>query len=227
MAEETRHRQRSIDDLLALLAAHPDDEDKIREKILERTTFLIDDTIDEAFSHSGFSHEDLFRAGYLGLLNATYNIEFAREKEFYDYAKNLIKGEIRQHIRSHVKRAEFPHWMKGLNRQIEETQVRLLRELDRLPSLAELSDAVNLTEEGIAEILKAREALNYVSIDEVQRRNDPLPEIDQSKIRNKRPEAFPIQYRIRIATALEKLGDLQQYLFKNLFSSEHDQQSDR
>lgn len=227
MTEETRPQQPDIDELLALLVAHPDDEDKIREKILQKTTFLIDETIDEDFSHSGFSHEELFRAGYLGLLNATYNIEFSQQKEFCDYARNLIKGEVRQHIRSRIGRTEFPHWMKGLNRHIEETQIRLLRELDRLPTLAELSDAVNLTEDAIAEILKAREALNYVSIDEIQRQNDPLPEIDQSKIRNKRPEAFPIQYRIRIATALEKLGDLQQYLFNNLFSSEHEQKNGR
>ena len=227
MVEETRPQQPDIDDLLALLVARPNDEGKIREKILQQTTFLIDETIDEAFSHSGFSHEELFRAGYLGLLNATYNIEFSQQKEFCDYARNLIMGEIRQHIRSRIKRAEFPHWMKGLNRHIEETQVRLLRELDRLPTLAELSDEINLTEEAIAEILKTREALNYVSIDEAQRQNDPLPVIDESKIRNKRPEAFPIQYRIRIAAALEKLGELQQYLFKNLFSSEHDQQHGR
>ena len=77
MVEETRPQQPDIDDLLALLVAHPDDEDKIREKILQQTAFLIDDAIDEDFSHSGFSHEELFRAGYLGLLNATYNIEFS------------------------------------------------------------------------------------------------------------------------------------------------------
>lgn len=227
MEERMSHEQRSIDDLLTLLAAQPDNTDEIREKILQQTTFLIDDVIDDAFASSGFSHEELFRAGYLGLLNATYNLEFSREKEFCDYARNLIKGEIRQHIRSHVKHSEFPDWMKGLNRHIEETQVNLLRELDRLPTLAELSDALNLTEEAIAEILKAREALNYVSINEAQRASDPLPRIDESKIRNKRPEAFPIQYRIRIATALEKLGDLQQYLFKNLFTSEHGQQDGR
>lgn len=227
MAEETRPQQPDIDSLLALLVAHPNDADSIRERILKQTTFLIDERIDEDFSHSGFSHEELFRAGYLGLLNATYNIEFSQQKEFCDYARNLIMGEIRQHIRSRVNRAEFPHWMKDLNRHIEETQVRLLREFDRLPTLAELSDAVNLTEEAIGEILKTREALNYVSIDEAQRQNDPLPLIDESKIRNKRPEAFPIQYRIRIAAALEKLGDLQQYVFKNLFSSEHDQQDSR
>lgn len=222
MNEGTDSEQRSVDELLTLLAGHPANEDELREEILARTTSLIDDTIEENFASSGFSHEELFRAGYLGLLNATYNVEFSHQKQFYEYARNLIKGEIRQHIRGKVKRAEFPNWMKGLNRHIEETQMRLLEELNRLPSLAELSDAVNLTEEAIAEILKAREALNYVSIDETQRKNDPLPLIDPSKIRNKRPEAFPIQYRIRIATALEKLDDLQQYLFRNLFSSERD-----
>ncbi len=220
MTEKNSPEQLSIDALLALLAAHPDNENALREEILARTTSLIDEAIEEGFSSSGFPRDELFRAGYLGLLNATYNVELSHQQQFYDYAKNLIKGEIRSHIRGKVKRAEFPNWMKGLNRHIEETQLRLLEELNRLPTLAELSDAVNLTEEGIAEILKAREALNYVSIDERQRKNDPLPKVDPAKIRNKRPEPFPIQYRIRIATALEKLDDLQQYLFRNLFSSE-------
>ncbi len=207
----------STDDLLSLLASQPAKEDEIREEILQRTTSLIDETISEAFPRSGFSHDELFRAGYLGLLNATYNIEFSHEQQFCEYAKNLIKGEIRQHIREHVQRAKFPHWLKDLNRYIEKTQVRLLHDLKRLPTLSELSDAVNLTEEAIAEVLKAREALNYVSLDEEQRQNDPLPIVDQARIRNKRPEAFSIQHRIRIAAALEKLGELQQYLFNNLF----------
>jgi len=153
MKEQIPPEKSSIDDLLALLAAPSGSADEIREKILQQTTFLIDEVIDDMFSGSGFSHEELFRAGYLGLLNATYNMEFSHKREFYDYAKNLIKGEIRQHIRSHVKHNEFPDWMKGLNRLIEETQIRLLRKLGRLPSLVELSNAVNLTEEAIAEIL--------------------------------------------------------------------------
>jgi DNA-directed RNA polymerase specialized sigma subunit len=217
MPEKMRLENLSTDDLLSLLASQPTKEDEIREEILQRTTSLIDETISEAFPRSGFSHDELFRAGYLGLLNATYNIEFSHEQQFCEYAKNLIKGEIRQHIREHVQRVKFPHWLKDLNRYIEKTQVRLLHDLKRLPTLSELSDAVNLTEEAIAEVLKAREALNYVSLDEEQRQNDPLPIVDQAKIRNKHPEAFSIQHRIRIAAALEKLGELQQYLFNNLF----------
>ena len=116
-----------------------------------------------------------------------------------------------------MNRSQFPRWLKDLNRRIEETQVRLLRQERRLPTLAELAGAINISEEGIAEIFKAREALNYVSLGEEERLNDPDPVIDITKIKNKRKEPFPLEYRIRIAAALEKLGDLQQFMFKGLF----------
>jgi len=215
--KEESYPQLDLGELLALLGTEQSDQDAIRAKILEVTTHLIDEVIEETFPRSGFSHEELFRAGYLGLLNATYNVELAHEKAFSEYAKNLIRGEIRQHIRERVNRSEFPHWLKDLNHRIEEAQVALLRKTGRLPTLTELSEAVNITEEGIAEIFKAREALNYVSLGEEQRRYDPLPTIDKAKIRNKRKEPFPIEHRIHIASALEKLADLQQYLFQSLF----------
>ncbi|HUT86676.1 MAG TPA: sigma-70 domain-containing protein [Candidatus Heimdallarchaeota archaeon] len=203
--------------LLDLLATPSADAVAVREEILKRATHLVDGVIEESFSQSGFSNEELFRPGYLGLLNAVYNVDFARGKAFADYAKNLIKGEIRLHIRERIKKRRFPRWLKDLNRQIEAAEARLLRETGRLPSLVELSEAVNITEEGIAELFKAREALNYVSLNVDQRQTDPLPTIDLTKICSKNPDAFPIQYRIRIASALEKLADLQQYLLKNLF----------
>ena len=214
---EERLPELDLKALFDLLATPSADAVAVREEILKRATHLVDEVIEESFSQSGFSNEELFRPGYLGLLNAVYNVDFARGKAFGDYAKNLIKGEIRLHIRERIKTRQFPHWLKDLNRQIEVAEARLLRETGRLPSLVELSEAVNITEDGIAELFKAREALNYVSLNVDQRQTDPLPTIDLSKIRSKNPDAFPIQLRIRIASALEKLADLQQYLLRNLF----------
>lgn len=214
---EERLPELDLNALFDLLATPSADAVAVREEILKRATHLVDEVIEESFSQSGFSNEELFRPGYLGLLNAVYNVDFARGKAFGDYAKNLIKGEIRLHIRERIKTRRFPHWLKDLNRQIEVAEARLLRETGRLPSLVELSEAVNITEDGIAELFKAREALNYVSLNVDQRQTDPLPTIDLSKIRSKNPDAFPIQLRIRIASALEKLADLQQYLLRNLF----------
>ena len=206
-------------DVLLHLAASGEDAAKkaAREELLRRHTELIPEVIRSGFAHSGFSDEELFRPGYLGLINAVYNVDLSRGKAFPEYAANLIKGEIRQHIRDHTERPRIPAWMRDLNRQIEVAEAKLLRELDRLPTLTELADEVNITEEGIAEVFKAREALSYVSLDVAQRSNDPAPEIRLERIRAKRTAPLPIEYRIRIASALEQLSELQQYLVRSLF----------
>lgn len=214
---EGRFSEPDLDRLLDLLHTRSADTGAIREEILRRASHLVDEVIKESFPESGFSKEELFRAGYLGLLNAVYNVDLSHGKSFLNYAKNLIKGEIRQHIRDRVKRPEISRWLKDLNRQVEAAEARLLRATGRLPTLSELAEAVNITEEGIAEIFKAREALSYVSLTEEQRRSDPAPTVDQAKIKSKRPDPFPIQHRIRIASALEKLAELQQFLSRSLF----------
>ncbi len=214
--------ERPLSELLRALASEEEATSALREDILRQATPILEEVIDETFSSTGFPREELFRAGYLGLLNAVHNFDLAHGKPFREYAENLIKGEVRQHIRDRVQRGRFPRWMRDLNRQLESTESRLLREKGELPTLSELGEAVNITEEGIAEIFKAREALSYVSLDADQRRNDPIPEIDYSKIRGIRDEAFPIEIRIRIASALEKLAELQQTLCQSLFRSSTD-----
>ena len=219
MSDRPGLSERSLDDLLAFLKEGGEGIDDVREEILRRGTPIIGDVIAGSFATSGFGSDELFRPGYLGLLNAVYNFDLSRGRSFREYAENLIKGEIRNHIRDQVKKASVPNWMHDLNRQIEVAEARLLRETGQLPSLGQLADTDNITEEGLTEIFKAREALSYVSLDASQRENDPIPEIDLGRIRSKRSTSFPIEYRIKLASALERLADLQQYLLHSLFRS--------
>jgi RNA polymerase sigma-B factor len=217
--ERGKAGQVEFDRLLERLASKEGAPADVREEILRRATSMIDEVIEESFKTSGYTQAELFRPGYLGLLNAVYNYDLSRGLPFREYARNLICGEIRQHIRDRAVEVRVPQWMKDLNRQIEKAEARLLRETGRLPTLGELADLVNITEDGIAEIFKAREALSYVSLDARQRENDPAPTIDPGRIRSKRAVAFPIEQRIKIASALERLAELQQYLFRHLFDS--------
>jgi RNA polymerase sigma factor (sigma-70 family) len=220
--ERRGRAQRGANDDLANLLRLGDTETSAREEVLRQATPWIHEIIEESFAHSGYAADDLFRPGYLGLLNAVCNFELARGRPFREYAGNLIRGEIRQHIRDREQPLQAPPWMDDLNRQIESAEARLLRETGRLPTLSELADAVNISEDGIIEIFKAREALSYVSLDIDQRANDPSPTIRTELIRSKRPSAFPIEHRIRIASALERLAELQQYLFRHLFDAPAD-----
>ena len=217
MRSDPLQQDLAFDELVQLLSDDRDNLETVREEILQRGTSIIQDVIETSFASSGFETEELFRPGYLGLMNAVYNFDLSHGKSFREYAQNLIKGEIRHHIRDQVKRTTIPKWMKDLNRQIEVTEAKLLRETGKLPSLSELAEAINITEEGLAEVFKAREALSYVSLGAEQREDDPVFEIDISKIRSKRSMAFPVEYRIRLASALERLADLQQHLLQNMF----------
>ncbi len=219
MSERADLSQQGLEDLLRLLKEESEDVDAVREEILRRGTPIIGEVIGTMFATTGFTNDELFRPGYLGLLNAVYNFDLSRGRTFREYAENLIKGEIRSHIRDQVKQAAVPNWMRDLNRQIEVAEAGFLRETGQLPTLSQLADAVNITEEGLTEIFKAREALSYVSLDASRRENDPIPEIDLSRICSVRPSAFPIEYRVKLASALERLADLQQYLLHSLFRS--------
>jgi RNA polymerase sigma-B factor len=208
-----------FDDLIERLAVESDDLEAVREQVLQRGTFIIQEVIETSFSASGFSDDELFRPGYLGLMNAVYNYDLSHGTRFREYAENLIKGEIRHHIRDKVRPMPIPRWMKDLNRQIEMTESKLLRETGNLPTLSELAEAANITEDGLAEIFKARDTMSYVSLNAEQRAHDPVFDIDVSKIHSKQSVPFPVEYRIRLASALERLSDLQQRLLRNLFGS--------
>jgi RNA polymerase sigma-B factor len=221
MEKETRANLNArAEGVVRAAAGDPDREGMAREELLRLSIPLVESVVRGTFQNSGFTADELFRPGYLGLLNAVYNFDLSRGQAFDAFAENLIKGEVRGHIRDRAARAAAPHWMSDLNRQIERAQSRLLRETGRLPTLAELASEVNITEDGIAEIFKAREALRYVSLDASQRENDPAPSIDIRRIRSLRQVPFPIEHRVRIASALERLAELQQTLVQRLFDPE-------
>jgi len=197
-------------------ATDPAEARRLQEQILASATPWVEQIVDQ-LPPTGFPQEALIHAGYLGLLSAVCNWRLSHGKPFRQYAENLIHGEIRQHIREHVAAPQVPRWLADINRQVDEAKNAFHLEHGRLPTLNELSNQINLTEEALAEILRARETLRYISLDETQRRNDPSPEIRLDRIRNRRAEPFPIELRIRIATALERLGELQETVYRNLF----------
>ena len=79
--------ERSLDDLLHALGSEEEEATALRDEILRRATPLLNTVIDEAFVGTGFPREELFRAGYLGLLNAVHNFDLAHGKTFREYAE--------------------------------------------------------------------------------------------------------------------------------------------
>ncbi|MFQ5795903.1 MAG: sigma-70 family RNA polymerase sigma factor [Candidatus Bipolaricaulia bacterium] len=214
MNRDLKNRSKTTEELLNELPSRPE----VETLIIEQNIGLVK-SLAKRFLNSGEPYEDLVQAGYIGLLNAIHNFDPDRGFKFSTYATHLIQGEIRHHIRKTQHFIRIPRWLRRLNEQVKRTEEELFQQNGELPTLSELAEALNIEEEGIIEVLKARESMYYIPLDEKRRELDGRPRIDIHKIRSKTYETFklPIEDRIKIAIIIEKLSEIQQKVIQGLF----------
>jgi RNA polymerase sigma-B factor len=166
--------------------------------------------IARAYRVAGEPLEDLVQVGYVGLLLAVARFDPERGVKFQTYASHIIAGEIRHYLRDQVGVVRRPRWLSRLSRELERTVERLQHRTGRLPTVEEIAQAMNITPEGVREILRARAAASPLSLDggwEVRR------------IRHLRYETFqlPVEDRIAVLQAMERLTELQRKVLYLLF----------
>ena len=171
------------------------------------------------FKNSGEPIEDLEQLGYIGLINAINLYNKQREVKFETYASWFISGEIRHYIRDKHQPIRIPHWITELNRKIDEYIVSYKEETKETPSLKKIAQEFNLTEEGVKEVLKARDVVHVVSIDQENRGYDYNEYPILSKIKNDHYKSFklPIEDLIALELALNKLQNLQRKVVNYIF----------
>ena len=171
------------------------------------------------FKNSGEPLEDLEQLGYIGLINAINLYNQQRKVKFETYASWFISGEIRHYIRDKHQLIRIPHWITELNRKINEFIVKYKKETKQIPSLKKIAKEFNLTEEGIKEVLKARDVVHVVSINQENRNYDYNEYPILAKIKNDHYKSFrlPIEDLIALELALNKLQDLQRKVVNYIF----------
>jgi RNA polymerase sigma-B factor len=171
------------------------------------------------FKNSGEPLEDLEQVGYIGLINAINLYNQNRGIKFITYATWLISGEIRHYIRDKHQVIKIPNWMIKLNKKIDKFVISYKKENKRFPSISEISEEFNLTEEGVKEVLKARDVVHVVSIDQDNRNYDCNECLVLAKIKNDHYESFrlPIEDLIALELALNKLKNLQRKVVNYIF----------
>lgn len=189
---------------------------RLREQIVVAYSPLIRKIASE-FISQGVPMDDLIQVGYLGLLAAIEAYDPNRGVNFAVYARPLIRGQMRHYLRDSRDTIRKPRWLHKANQQIEWTMGRYLSEEGRFPTLEELASELNVTEQGLMEILKTREAVRTIPLEAGEQDDDP--EVDQRLIRHKSYMSFqlPIEDRIVLHEAFEKLSSLQRQVLYQLF----------
>lgn len=100
------------------------------------------------------SKEDLYQAGFLGLVKAykNYNNDFG--VKFTTYAYNYIYGEMKKLVRED-KGIKISREISKLNLKIEKARILLTQKNMKEPSIKELSDYLEIPEHFISEAINS------------------------------------------------------------------------
>lgn len=178
----------------------------LRDKIIRDNLHLVPPLV-RKFRDVGEHREDLLQVGYIGLIRAVDLFNASRQVKFSTFATHWVMGEIRHYLRDKAYAARRPRWLSGLNKEINDYIDVFLQKNQRLPMIGEVSRALNITEEGIMEIIRAR---SFLSMDAAQSTLDRF--VDVNKIKSLRYETLrlPIEDRILLGQAIERLKDFEQ-----------------
>jgi RNA polymerase sigma-B factor len=166
--------------------------------------------------------EDLIQVASLGLVKALDGFDLERGRSFIAYAAPTILGELRRHFRDRVWELRLPRGLQERTMAVQEAAQKLAEEHGHTPTVGQIAERLELTEEEVSEALQAEEARRTLSLDVPRSREDaesvPMVEtVGEAERGYDRVEAqiaaegAPLTERERTVLRLRFEEDLNQY----------------
>ena len=124
--------------------------------------------------------DDLIQVASLGLVKALDGFDPERGDSFNAYAAPTILGELRRHFRDRVWELRLPRRLQERTMDVREAAAALSEELGRTPTVSQIAERLELSEEEVLETFVADSARRTLSLDAPRRREytEPVPMIE-------------------------------------------------
>lgn len=120
------------------------------------------------FRRPGFERADIEQIAAIGLLKACDRYDARLQTPFEAFAWLFVVGELMHYVRDHERMVRAPRKLRALERRCQTAADRLIAELGREPSRAELAAATGATPAEIDEVARYREGAVPESIEALQ-----------------------------------------------------------
>ena len=141
------------DEVVRLIEAYRERGDRRAiERILSLHGKILNCVVRRHAVSSGEPYEDLLQVGYVGLIKAVKGYKTDSGAKFSSYAYAMVDGELRHHFRD-TELVRKPRWARSLYGKVSEATMRLTAELGRPPAVEEISSEVNVSPEGVLELM--------------------------------------------------------------------------
>ena len=166
--------------------------------------------------------EDIIQVGTVGLIKAIDRFDLSREVEFTSFAIPYIVGEIKRFFRDTSWAVHVPRRLQELRVELAKAQERLTVVLGRQPTVRELAEDLDLSDEEIIEGLVASNGYTASSLD-IPGGNDDRSDggLTYAEILGDRDPAMDLVEDLHaLAPLLEELDDRERHIVEMRFGQE-------
>jgi RNA polymerase sporulation-specific sigma factor len=173
----TRHRYLPDEEVKQLILASQKGDHAARDRLIKHNIRLIWSVV-QRFLGRGYDAEDLFQIGSIGLLKAIDKFDLSYDVKFSTYAVPMIIGEIQRFLRDDGM-VKVSRSLKEIASKVRKKKDELSKQLNRVPTLKEVADALGLTPEDIVFAQEANRAPTSIHETVYENDGDPITLMDQ------------------------------------------------
>ncbi|HJZ62026.1 MAG TPA: SigB/SigF/SigG family RNA polymerase sigma factor [Miltoncostaeaceae bacterium] len=116
------------------------------------------------YANRGEPLEDLVQVGVIGLIKAIDRFDPSRGTDLASFATPTVLGEIRRHFRDKTWMVHVPRGVQDAHARVNRAVDELTGRLRRAPSVREIADEADLTEEEVLDAMAAGGAYQPLSL---------------------------------------------------------------
>ena len=205
-AARTSHDRAYARELFGQLAALDEGDarrQRVRDELVEMHLPLVE-YLARRFRNRGEPLDDLVQVATIGLIKSVDRFDLERGVEFSTYATPTIVGEIKRHFRDKGWAIRVPRRLQELKLSLAKATSDLSQKNGRAPTVAELAQHLEMSEEDILEGLESANAYSAVSLDAPDAGDDDSPAVADS-LGTTDDSLEGVEYRESLKPLLEKL----------------------
>lgn len=130
----------------------------IRNKLIENYMY-IPKLLTRKYAYKSTDYEDIFQVASLGLIYAIDRYDPDKGFEFDTFASPTIIGEIKKYYRDKQFVIRIPRRIQELNREINRARTTLEHRLMETPTISDIADYLEVSEEEIIEALEGNNVI--------------------------------------------------------------------
>lgn len=136
---------------------------EVRDRLIENFLY-IPKLLCKKYAYRPRDVEDIYQVACLGLINAVDRFNPDKGFEFDTFASPTIIGEIKKYYRDKQFIIRVPRRIQELNRDINRAKTALEHQLMHTPTISEIADYLDITEESVIEAMEGNNVMYSKSL---------------------------------------------------------------